>query len=99
MAVSIWVGLWRRRSLLVVGLAGVATIRLLWMMHPSATPSKTFVSILGTNKRGQKKGGRQGEARTGTAAAGGKIVAAGDTPGRPGRAGNRTSLKVGTTDQ
>ena len=37
------------------------------------------------------------EARTGVAAAGGKIVAAGDTPGRPGRADNRTSLEGGTT--
>jgi hypothetical protein len=31
------------------------------------------------------------------AAAGGKIVAAGDSPGRPDRAGNKTSLEVGTT--
>lgn len=35
MAVSVWVGLLRRRLLLVVGLAGIAAIRLLLMMHSS----------------------------------------------------------------
>jgi hypothetical protein len=54
-----------------------------------------------TRTSGVKQREDKNEARTGTAAAvaaaGGKIVAAGDTLGRPGRAGNRTSLEVGTT--
>lgn len=49
-----------------------------------------------TRTSGVKQRENKNEARTGTAAAvaaaGGKIVAAGDTLGRPGRAGNRTSL-------
>jgi hypothetical protein len=35
MAVSVWVGLLRRRLLLVVGLAWITAIRLLLMMHSS----------------------------------------------------------------
>ena len=48
------------------------------------------------NERDQEKRG-QSEARTGIAAVGGKIVVAGDTRERPGRADNRTSLEGGTT--
>lgn len=57
----------------------------------------TFVSTSRRTSRARKREDKS-EARTGiAAAAGGKIVAAGDSPGRPDRVGNKTSLDVGTT--
>ena len=61
------------------------------------TVKRLSLATFDANERGQAKR-RQDEARTGAAAAvaGGKIVAAGDSPGRPGRAGSRTSLEGST---
>lgn len=44
-AVSVWVGLLRRRLLLVVGLAGIPAIRLLLMMHSSVERKRLSLAL------------------------------------------------------
>lgn len=85
MAVTVRVGLLQR--LLVVGLAGIATIRwLLLVIHLSAIKSLLDFRVLYQESKGTSK-------HTGTAVAGDMTAAAGGIPGRPSRVDNKTSQK------